>query len=87
MKRHAVPRWGYNTALDIKKRGWDLPAQSTCDYQDPRVPSGQVRFLNIRLFFWRLGSRLRWLLPGTWIFVVGILVVRLKRRTIADKLE
>jgi hypothetical protein len=82
-----MPRWGYNTALSIKKGSKDLPAQSTCDYQGPRVPPGQVRFLNFRLFFWRLGSCLQWLLPGTWIFVVGILVVRLKRCTIADKLE
>lgn len=42
MKRHAVPRWGYITALIIKQRSRDLPAQK---YATNRVREfRQVRY-------------------------------------------
>jgi hypothetical protein len=71
MKRYAVPRWSYNTALNIKKRVGICQAPT----QGPKVPPPralhQVRFLNFRLIFLLLGSCLQWLSQYTLFLVSG----------------
>jgi len=79
MKRHAVPRWGYNTA---QYEGREVGICRRKVHAANRVREfRQVRnaCLDFGLLFKRLGSCLQWLLPGTWDLVVGDGVVRLRR--------